>query len=293
MSWNGKSTPGTKRGWRFPGFAVFWGSPLALWQIIFFLAPLLFLIALSFWTVRSYRLTPDLTLANWTRILNTGFFWDGYLRSLWYAAIASVVASILAFPLAYTLAFKVSPRTRLLGACLLITPFFTSYLVRAYTWRTMLGTNGVVNHILGGIGIGPIEMVDTPFATQIGFLTLVFPLVALLQLLSLAFVDRRLIEAAHNLGAGRLRTVFAVIIPSAKVGLVLGAAFAFVLAFGDFVSPQLLGGSNPPTVSLLVIDQVRAGSHWPRASVIALIMIATLLVVVSAAMSIAYRRAGK
>lgn len=288
----GKKPGGKKKG-RFSLFALFWGSPLAIWQVAFFAAPLLFLVALSFWSVQNYRLTPDLTLANWTRIFNTGFFWTGYTRSLWYAGGAALISSVLAFPLAYTLAFKLSPRMRLLGACLLITPFFTSYLVRAYTWRTMLGTNGVVNEILGFFGIGPLVMVDTAFATQVGYFTLVFPLVALLQLLSLAFVDRRLVEAAHNLGAGRLRVVFSVIIPSARVGLVLGAAFAFVLAFGDFVSPQLLGGSNPPTVSLLVIDQVRAGSHWPRASVIALTMIVTLLVVVSGAMSAAYRRTGK
>ena len=120
----------------------------------------------------------------------------------------------------------------------------------------MLGTNGTVNDVLGVLGIGPLVMVDTAFATQVGYFTLVFPLVALLQLLSLAFVDRRLVEAAHNLGAGRLRAIVSVIIPSARIGLVLGAAFAFILAFGDFVSPQLLGGGNPPTLSLLIIDQV-------------------------------------
>jgi spermidine/putrescine transport system permease protein len=278
---------------RFSAFAAFCGLPLVIWQTMFFAAPVVFLVALSFWSVTNYRLIPDFTVENWVRIFTTGYFWKGYLLSLWYAALASAVASVLAFPLAYTLAFKVSARARLLGGCLLITPFFTSYLVRAYTWRTMFGTNGIVNEALGVFGIGPIKMVDTAFATQVGYFTLVFPLVALLQLLSLSFVDRRLVEAAHNLGAGRLRTVVSVVIPSAKVGLILGAAFAFVLAFGDFVSPQLLGGSNPPTVSLLVIDQVRAGSHWPRASVIALTMIATLLVVVSAAMTFAYRRSGK
>ncbi|WP_137392182.1 ABC transporter permease [Rhodoligotrophos defluvii] len=283
-------TPGRARP---SGFALFWATPLGLWQLVFFLGPLLFLIALSFWSVRNYRLMPDMTLANWTRIFNTGYFWDGYLRSLWYSAVAAAVASILAFPLAYTLAFKISDRARLFGAGLLITPFFTSYLVRAYTWRTMLGAGGIVNDVLGFVGLGPYAMINAYFGTLVGYLTLVLPLVALLQLLSLAFIDRRLIEAAHNLGCGRLRTVFSVVIPSARVGLILGAAFAFVLCFGDFVSPQILGGSNPPTVSLLIIDQVRAGSHWPRASVIALVMIVSLVVVVSAAMAFAYRRPGR
>lgn len=289
------STPARDRrgGRRWSGFALFWGLPLVAWQVAFFAAPLLFLIALSFWSVQSYRLTPDFTLANWSRIFGTGYFWSGYIRSLWYSALAAGLASLLAFPLAYALAFKVSPRMRILGACLLVTPFFTSYLVRVYTWRTMLGLDGIANRLLAQLGLGPYVMVDNVFATQIGYLTLVVPLVALLQLLSLAFIDGRLIEAAHNLGAGRLRTVFSVIIPSARVGLVLGAAFAFVLSFGDFVSPQLLGGSNPPTVSLLIIDQVRGGSNWPRAAVIALVMITTLLTVVSAAMAFAYRRVGR
>jgi ABC-type spermidine/putrescine transport system permease subunit I len=264
--------------------------PLTIWQIAFFVAPLAFLVALSFWTVQNHRLTPDLSLDSWSRILSTGSVWITYLRSLWYAALAAALSSLLAFPLAYTLAFKVSPRMRLLGACLLVTPFFTSYLVRVYTWRTILGLEGALNDALGLVGLGPYTMVDSLFATQIGYLTLVIPLVVLLQLLSLAFVDRRLIEAAHNLGAGRIQTLLTVVVPSARVGLVLGAAFSFVLSFGDFVSPQLLGGSNPPTISLLVIAQVRGGSNWPRAAVIALIMILTLLMVVSAAMSLAYGR---
>ena len=275
------------------GFAFFWGMPLVFWQLAFFAAPLLFLVTLSFWTVQNFRLTPDFTFANWSRMFGTGFFWSGYFRSLWYSALAAGLASLLAFPLAYTLAFKVSPRMRLLGACLLVTPFFTSYLVRVYTWRTMLGLDGVFNRLLAQFGLGPFVMVDNLFATQIGYLTLVFPLVALLQLLSLTFVDRRLIEAAHNLGAGRTRTVLSVIVPSARVGLVLGAAFAFVLSFGDFVSPQLLGGSNPPTISLLIVDQVRGGSNWPRASVIAVVMITRLLVIVSWAMALAYRRSAR
>src|SRR5688500_15657981 len=79
-----------KRTRRINVFALFWGLPLAIWQVAFFAAPLLFLVALSFWTVQNYRLTPDLTLANWTRIFNTGFFWAGYTRSLWYAAVAAL-----------------------------------------------------------------------------------------------------------------------------------------------------------------------------------------------------------
>ena len=85
-----------------------------------------------------------------------------------------------------------------------------------------------------------------------------------------------------------MKTVFRVVIPAAKNGIVLAAAFAFVLSFGDLISPQVLGGSNPPTLSILIVDQVRGGLQWPRASVIAVMMVVTLVLVVSAAMTFAY-----
>jgi ABC-type spermidine/putrescine transport system permease subunit I len=273
-------------------FPLAWGVPLAIWQGVFYVAPVLFMLALTFWTVKSFQLAPAFSAENWTEILTTGYFWSAYGRSLLGAAITAVTASAIAFPCSYLLARKVSRGTRIVGACVLVTPFFSSYLVRVQTWRAMLGNDGVVNAALAQIGIGPLPMIDNLFGNIVGYLTLVFPLVLVLQLLSLSFVDRRLIEAAHNLGCGPLRAVFGVVIPSARVGLLLGAAFAFVLSFGDFVSPDILGGGNPPTLSLLIVDEIRGGFNWPRASVIAVVMVATLLGVVSSTLALAYRTGG-
>jgi ABC-type spermidine/putrescine transport system permease subunit I len=136
-------------------------------------------------------------------------------------------------------------------------------------------------------------MVNNLFGTLVGYLTLVLPLVVLLQLFSLAYVDRNLIEAAHNLGCSALRTVFQVIIPAARVGLVLAATFAFILSFGDYVSPSLLGGSKPPTLSILIVDVVKSGANWPEASVVAVTMAVTLLVVSFLALGFAYARPGR
>ena len=269
-------------------FALFWGTPLLIWQAAFFLVPLGFLVAVTFWSVRNFRVQPDATLANWSKILATDYVWDAYFRSLALSAGCAVIATALAFPLAYFVAFRLSLRARLLATCLLIVPFFTSYLVRVYTWRTMLGLHGAVNSLLSTLGIPPQVMTDNFFGLMIGFLTLTLPLVCLLQILSLSLVDKRLVEAAWNLGAGPATTVRTIIIPSARAGLILGSAFAFVLSFGDFVSPDLLGGRNPPLISLLIIDQVKGGSNWPRAAVIAMMMILTLLLVVSAAGRLAY-----
>ena len=122
-----------------------------------------------------------------------------------------------------------------------------------------------------------------------GYLTLTLPLVILLQIFSLAYIDRTLIEAAHNLRSGRLRTIFTVVIPSARVGLVIAGLFAFILCFGDFASPVYLGGGDPTTLSTLITDTTKSGQQWPRAAVIALMMILTLLTVAFAAVRFAYR----
>jgi len=126
---------------------------------------------------------------------------------------------------------------------------------------------------------------------MIGYLTFSLPLVILLQLASLASVDRDLVEAAQNLGARRLQTLWRVILPSARVGLIFGACFAFLLAFGDFVSPSFLGGGKSPTLSILLVDLVKSASDWPRASVVAVMMIATLLAILLIAFAAAFRTA--
>jgi len=275
------------RAWKI-AFPAFFGSPMALWQGVFFLAPVIFMAVMTMWTVRSFKLTPDFTFDNWHKIMSAPYFWYAFGRSLVSSTIAAITATLLAFPCSYYLGLRVSYGVRLLAACLIIAPFFTSFLVRAYTWRTMLGDNGVVNSVLSFVWIGPWTMTNNLFGMVVGHLTLVLPLVLLLQLFSIAAIDRRLVEAAHNLGSSHLRTVYRVVIPGARNGIVLAAAFAFVLSFGDLISAQVLGGSNPPTLPILIVDQIRGGLQWPRAAVIATVMVLTLIAVVAAAVAFAY-----
>lgn len=273
-------------------FAWFWRLPLLVWQLLFFVVPLGFMFVMSFWLVKNYRMTPAFAFDNWAKILSWNIFWNSYLYTSMLALVATVLASLLAFPAAYGLAFKVSEPVRRWALFFLIIPFFTSYLVRIYAWQVVLAGNGVISAILAWFGLGPLSLLNTAYGTIIGYLTLAFPLVVILQTISLASIDGRLIEAAHNLGCGRLRTVFAVIIPSAKVGLIVAALFCFILSFGDFVSPYYLGGSKPPTLSIMIIDSTKSGQQWPRAAVIAVMMILTLLAVAFAAVTAAYRRRG-
>ena len=270
------------------GYALFWGAPLALWQLLFFLAPLVFLVVITFWTVKNFRLEADFDTINWVRMFSKSYVIDIYFRTLYYGAIAAIICSILSFPAAYALAFKASPSIQRIGIFMLITPFFTSYLVRVYSWQTVISDNGLLNGVFGFFGFGPIDMLNTMFGTMVGYMTLTLPLVILLQFFSLSNVDKNLIQAAHNLGCGRLRTVFLVIIPSAKTGIIIACTFAFILCFGDLVSPTSLGGSNPPTLSILIVDTVKQGNNWPRAAVVAVVMVLTLIAVAFTALYFAY-----
>jgi ABC-type spermidine/putrescine transport system permease subunit I len=233
---------------------------------------------------------PAFDLTNWQRIIGRAIFWQTYFRTLGYAATATAIATVLAFPAAYFLSFKVSETVRRWAIFFLIIPFFTSYLVRIFAWQVILAQDGVINAGFRLAGLGPYPMLNTPLGTMVGYMTLCLPLVVILQTFALANTDRRLIEAAHNLGCGRLRTIFTVIIPLAKTGLIVAAVFCFILSFGDFVAPYYLGGSKPPTLSIMIIDTSKSGQQWPRAAVVAIMMIVTLLIVAFAAIGYAYRR---
>ena len=273
-------------------YAWFWRAPLVIWQVLFFVVPLAFMFVLSFWLVKNYRMTPAFALDNWAKMLGWNIFWSAYGYTLGLALSATVLASVLAFPASFGLAFKLNDTARRWAVFLLIIPFFTSYLVRVYAWQVVLAGNGIISAFLAWFGLGPVSLLNTPTGTIIGYLTLSFPLVVILQTISLASIDKTLIEAAHNMGCSPFRTIFSVIIPAAKVGLIVAALFCFILSFGDFVSPYYLGGSKPPTLSIMIVDSTKSGQQWPRAAVIAVVMILSLLTVAFGAVTAAYRRRG-
>jgi spermidine/putrescine transport system permease protein len=274
-------------------YAMTWRLPIIVWQTIFFVGPLLFMVAMSFFVVKNYRMVEAFEFTNWVKMLGRGYFWDSYLLTLGLATVSTIVAMAIAFPAAYALAFKVSPAVRRWAIFLLIIPFFTSYLVRTFSWYVILAESGVVNAILGHVGLGPYTMLNTKFGTIVGYMTLTLPLVVILQTFALANIDTRLVEAAHNLGCKPFATVWRVVIPLAKTGLIIAALFCFILSFGDFVAPYYLGGSKPPTLPILIIDTTKSGQQWPRAAVVAIMMMVTLFAVAFAALTAAYRKKGR
>lgn len=271
-------------------YALTWRLPIIFWQLIFFVGPVLFMIAMTFFLVKNYRMTEAFELVNWSRMLTRGFFWDSYWYTLGIATLSTLCAMCVAFPAAFALAFRASESTRRWAIFLLIIPFFTSYLVRTFSWFVILSENGVVDAVLGYVGLGPFKMLNTDFGTLVGYMTLTLPLVVILQTVTMANIDKSLIEAARNLGCSPLRTIWQVIIPLSKTGLIIAAIFCFILSFGDFVAPFYLGGSQEPTLPILILDTTKSGQQWPRAAVVAIMMMVTLFVIAFTGIALAYRK---
>lgn len=248
------------------------------------------MIAISFFVVKNYRMTEAFEFVNWQRMLTRGYFWDSYLYTVFIASLSAAIAMFLAFPAAWALAFRASENLRRWAVFLLIIPFFTSYLVRTFSWYVILAESGVLNAMLGYVGLGPYKMLNTHFGTIVGYLTLTLPLAVILQTVTMANIDKTLVEAARNLGCKPLATIWRVVLPLSKTGFVVTALFCFILAFGDFVAPFYLGGSQEPTLPILILDTTKSGQQWPRAAVVAIMMMLTLFAVAFTAIVLAYRK---
>lgn len=255
------------------------GLPVLLWQGIFFAAPLAFLVVISFWQVKSFRLEPAFVLDNWSRILGAGTFHNALLYTLGVAATATALALLLAFPAAYTIAFRLRTRWRDLAVAMLVVPVFSSYILRIYAWQVVLSPQGLINSVVGWLGMDALPLLGGQLSLHIGLLTLTLPVAVLVLVFALSGIDRSLIEAAENLGYRRSRVVWHVLLPAARPALLLAATTSFLLAFGDYVSPLFMTGSSPPTLSILIVDTVKSGSQWPRASVIGVAMLVVLALV--------------
>lgn len=275
-----------------PFFTTTWAAPLPVWLLAFFLVPMALLFWLSLWDVRNFVLTPGFSLKNWSNILSADFFWAAYLRTAAFAAVMAVLATVIALPVSIAVALVLPERARLLALALLIAPFFTSFPLRIYSWQIYLSENGILMKLSQAMGFEGGSWLNTYAALGVGYLTLTLPVVIVLQSVSLLSIDRVLMDAAQNLRCGPTRTIFQVIIPAAKAGIVIAGLFAFIFVFGDFVAPTYLGGGSYTTLSILIADTVKSGQQWPRAAVISVIMIVTLLAVALAAVKFAYRRRG-
>lgn len=279
-----------RRGAALP---VLLGVPVALWQAVFFVLPLGFLVVVTFWKVKNFRLAPAFDLKNWEKVLGSAPFQRALVYTAEVAAGATVLALLLAYPAAHAIALRLSPAARARWIGFLIIPVFSSYILKVYAWQVVLSPGGIVNVVLGALGLPSADLLGGSFSLMVGLLTLTLPVVTLILTFALMGMDRTLIEAAGNLGASKPQVLFQVILPAIRPGLGLAAVTAFLLAFGDYAAPVFLTGSNPPTLAILIVDTVKSGSQWPRASVIGVSMLAILAVAFVAVQWLTQQRRGR
>jgi spermidine/putrescine transport system permease protein len=244
--------------------------PPLLWVGTFLLLPYALMFAHSFWTVRDGFLIHDWNLHNYRTLFTNAVYVQVLLRTMRVAASVTVCSLLLGFPLAYYLSFHGGPRKEILYQ-LVIVPLWVSYLVRGYAWKTILGSDGVLNGFLQYFHIthAPVGfLLYSPFAVVLMLTHIYTPFVFLPIYAALEHIPRPLIEASQDLGASPLKTFLRVILPLSIPGLVAGATFAFVLSLGDFLAPLLVGGASGTMIANIVQSLFGAAYDWPLGAAI-------------------------
>jgi spermidine/putrescine transport system permease protein len=255
--------------------------PPLLWVAVFLLTPYLLMFCYSFWSVSAAQaILHNWGLNNYRELLRVGVYWQTLLRSMWIAARVTILSLLLGYPLAYFLSFHAGKRKDLFYQ-LVIIPLWVSYLVRAYAWKTILGSDGVLNTLLqyAHLSKHPLEfLLYSPFAVVLTLTHIYTPFTFLPIYAALEHIPRNLVEASHDLGATPGQTFWKVVFPLSIPGVLAGATFAFVLSLGDFLAPLLLGGPSGIMISNIVVSLFGAAYNWPLGAAISFCM---LLLVVS------------
>jgi len=255
--------------------------PISIWFVFLLIIPTLLIVAYSLGhrgVIVPIRFTwSSLVWSNYHTAVNPQFL-PILLRSITYALLSTFVCVLLGFPLAYWIA-RFSGRFRNLFLVLVIVPFLTSYLIRTYGWLVILQRNGVLNSLLGHIGLGnDHSFLNTHFAVILGLTYGFLPFMILPLYASIERMDASLVEASYDLGHGKTSTLFRVTIPSVMPGLVAGVLLVFIPAVGDFVTPALLGGVKTQMIGTTIYDQFGSGNNWPLGSAMSMLLMAFILV---------------
>ena len=254
--------------------------PPLLWVAAFLLLPYALMFAYSLWSVSSAQdIVHSWNLANYAQLLTHDVYRQTLLRSAWIALRVMLFSLLLGYPVAYLLSFHAGRRKNLLYQ-LVIIPLWVSYLVRAYAWKTILGTDGVLNTSLQYLHLTshPLQfLLYSPFAVVLTLTHIYTPFAFLPIYAALEHIPRNLVEASHDLGASRFQTFWRLIFPLSIPGVLAGATFAFVLSFGDFLAPQLLGGPSGIMISNIVVSLFGASYQWPLGAAISFCMLAVVI----------------
>ncbi len=261
-----------------------WGLyPASLWTLAFFVAPLLAMLAQSFSLRAAGRTVSHFSLANYENFLlgANGVYVKALLNSVEVALAVTVLSVLIAYPLAYVLAYRVPARWQRLLLLLIVLPFWTSYVIRSYAWLLVLSEKGVLNQALLALGVldAPLGLGNSRGATVLGFVHFFVMLLTLTIYANLLQIRDSYRKAAADLGASPAQVFLRVTLPLSLPGVAVGAFLTFVICIGDYITPQILGGSRELLLPQAIMLQVGRLADFPMASALSMV----LMLVVTAA----------
>src|SRR6185436_16131902 len=265
---------------------------LAVPAIFFLLAVFIFpLVLIGLYSVNlltnRFGVPTNFSLVNWESFLPPGdnVFWGRFKSSMVITLLVSVLAVVAAYPVAYFLAF-VARKRRYTLLLLILAPFFTSYLLRVIAWKVILSNNGVINSVLWQLGLrehgdGVTWLIYSWFAVGLVLFYSWVPFVALPIYVVLENLDTRLLEAAQDLGAGRLRTFFRVTLPLSLPGVIAAFVFVLIPTTGEFIAPLLVGGPDSSMFGNTIQDSFVSTTDWALGAVMAMWLMAVVIVLIA------------
>ena len=256
-------------------------SPTLLIMLAGMCVPFVILVVMSFWTQHIFEFDTTFSLANYDEILERPIYRTLLLRSLAISGACTVATVLLAYPMAYYVAFHVH-RHKMAWLILMTLPFWSSYLLRVFAWKIVLGFNGVINSGLKGLGLieQPLAfLLYSPTAVVIT-LTHAWAAFAILPIyVSLEKIDRSLLEAATDLGDGPVKRFIGVTLPLSLPGVIAATLLIFIPTVGDFVTPALVGGPDGTMIANLIQVQFGRINNWPRGAALAMTMMVVIAVI--------------
>ncbi len=263
-----------------------------LWLALFFAIPFLIVLKISFarmaiamppyTSIVEYidnALTLRLNLSNYLALVTDSQYGVAYLSSIKIAAISTLLCLLIGYPMAYVIA-GMKPSTRNVALMLIVLPSWTSFLIRVYAWIGILDTNGLLNRSLIGIGLIdiPLQILHTPIAAYIGIVYCYLPFMVLPLYATLVKLDRRLLEAAYDLGARPWQAFLHITLPLSRAGIIAGCMLVMIPAIGEFVIPEMLGGPDTLMIGRVLWGEFFNNRDWPAASAVAIVLLVLLLI---------------
>ena len=262
------------------GFSLL--SPTLLLMVVALAVPLGILITMSFWTQDYLDFNKGFYLTNYAAFFEKKKYWVLLLRSMGISGLVTLTTVILAYPMAYFIAFRVE-KNKLVWLILITVPFWTSYLLRVFAWKIVLGYNGVINSGLMSVGLiaEPLEFLLYNKFSVVITLAHAWAAFAILPIyLSLEKIDRSWLEAAKDLGEGPFMTFVRVTLPLSLPGVIAASLLVFIPTVGDYVTPTLVGGPRGIMIGNIIQSQFGKAANWPMGAALSVISMITVTLAV-------------